>query len=90
MLWLILDIADDRSIPGGAGLKKYTRPLIFTSKNLFTCKNRGQRVNFSSCSSNGQVIFSVSIDINYSEQKFAKVTFKPMLSEFALICVVFR
>jgi len=24
----------------------------------------------------GQVIFSVSIDINYSEQKFAKETFK--------------
>jgi len=37
-----------------------------------------------------QVIFSVSIDINYSEQKFAKETFKHLPSDFTLICVVFR
>jgi len=29
----------------------------------------------------GQVIFSVSIDNNYSEQKFAKETFKHLHSE---------
>jgi len=36
------------------------------------------------------VIFSVSIDINYSEQKFAKETFKHLNADFALICAVFR
>jgi len=35
----------------------------------------------------GQVIFSVAIDINYAEQKFAKETFKHLLSYFTLICV---
>jgi len=34
--------------------------------------------------------FSVSIDINYSEQKFAKETFKHLPSDFALIWVDFR
>jgi len=32
----------------------------------------------------GQVIFSVSIDIKYSEQKFAKETFKHLPSDFTL------
>jgi len=38
----------------------------------------------------GLVIFSVSIDINYSEQMFAKETFQHLPSNFAQICVVFR
>ena len=38
----------------------------------------------------GEVIFSVSIDINYYEQKFTKETFKHLPSNFTLICVVFR
>ena len=59
-------------------------------KKSCLCKIRGRQVNFSSCS--GQVRFSVSIDINYSEQKFAKETFKhlPYDFDFALIWVVFR
>ena len=40
--------------------------------------------------SDGQVIFSVSKDINYSEQRFAKETFKHLPSDFALICIVIR
>ena len=36
------------------------------------------------------MIFSVSIDINCSEQMFAKETFQHLPSNFAQICVVLR
>ena len=48
---------------------------------------RPQKINlsiFHHARPTGQVIFSVSIDINYSEQKFAKETFKHLPSDFTL------
>ena len=63
-------------------------------KNYAICQNtvitKLQKLQFHHARPTGQVIFSVSIDINFSEQKFAKETFKHLPSYFTLILVVFR
>ena len=69
---------------------KISRQKIHSPARVYEQDQRSGELIFRHARPTGQVIFSVSIDIKYSEQKFAKETFKHLLSDLALNCVVFR